>query len=96
MGGGSLRPRDTRAPLPSRYASTDAGPSPAPGYPLTLPPLCSVAPADQINVPSTIDEVTRLYTKAVLREQPEEGNLIEWSRAWFEARVAERGTPAHN
>jgi hypothetical protein len=37
-------------------------------------------------VPNTIDEVIRLYTKAAVREQPED--LIEWSRQWFEARAA--------
>jgi hypothetical protein len=44
------------------------------------------ADADQIRVPNTIDEVIRLYTKAAVREQPED--LIEWSRQWFEARAA--------
>ena len=29
----------------------------------------------------------RLYTKAAVREQPED--LIEWSRQWFEARAAQ-------
>ena len=49
---------------------------------------------DQICVLSTIDEVIRLYTKALLREQPDDANLVEWSRAWFEARVAERAAAA--
>ena len=43
---------------------------------------------DQIRVPSEIDEVIRLYTKAVVRDQPED--LVEYSRLWFEARAAER------
>ena len=35
-----------------------------------------------------------MYTKAVLREQPEAGSLVEWSREWFSQRVAERGEPS--
>ena len=52
----------------------------------TVPPIPCLL-ADQIRVPTEIDEVIRLYTKAAVREQPED--LIEWSRQWFEARAAE-------
>ena len=56
--------------------------------PLKPPPApCT----DQICVPSQIDEVVRLFTKAVLREQPDDASLTTWSRDWFAARVAERG-----
>ena len=43
---------------------------------------------DQICVPTSIDEVMRLYTKAVVREQPDD--ILTWSKEWFAARVAER------
>ena len=56
------------------------------------PPVNST---DQICVPSSIDEVIRLYTKAVLREQPDEANLFAWSQAWFKERAAERAAGAH-
>lgn len=36
---------------------------------------------DQVRVPPSLDEVVRLYSKAAIREQPE--NLVEWSRQWF-------------
>ena len=36
----------------------------------------------------------RLYSKAVLREQPDEANLLAWSKAFFEERVAERAAGA--
>lgn len=39
---------------------------------------------DQINVPTAIDEVLRLYTKAAIRERPEGTDIYEWSRQWFE------------
>ena len=39
-----------------------------------------------------------MYTKAMLREQPEAERLNEWSREWFLQRVAERGddTTSHS
>ena len=40
--------------------------------------------ADQVCVPTALDEVVRLYSKAAIREQPE--NLLEWSRQWFTAK----------
>ena len=41
---------------------------------------------DQVRVPSTLQDVVRDWTKAVVRENPE--NLNEWSRQWFANRVA--------
>jgi len=51
---------------------------------------------DQICVNVNIDEVLRLYTKAALREQPED--IVSWSQQWFIARLSEqqaagRGAP---
>jgi len=43
---------------------------------------------DQVKVESSMDEVMRLYTKAVLREQPVD--VVEFSRAWFTERAAEQ------
>jgi len=42
-------------------------------------------------VPSEIDEVVRLFTKAVVREQVDNENLREWSLGWFQQKLAERG-----
>ena len=53
---------------------------------LRLPTVSSCL-SDMICVNVNIDDVLRLYTKAVLREQPED--LVEWSRQWFTARAAE-------
>eukprot|EP00966_Prymnesium_polylepis_P252001 5826062-Prymnesium_polylepis.1 len=36
---------------------------------------------DQVRVPSELQEVVREWTKAVVREQPD--NLNEWSKQWF-------------
>jgi hypothetical protein len=49
---------------------------------------------DQIKVDGSMDEVMRLYTKAVLKKQGEEAEelsveeLIEFSRQWFTARAS--------
>jgi len=45
-------------------------------------PICH---PDQICVPTAIDEVLRLYAKAVVREQPDD--LIVWSQQWFAQRA---------
>merc|ERR1719198_626022 len=45
---------------------------------------------DQIRVPSQIDDVMRLFAKAMVRERPEPDQMITWARDWFEARVSER------
>ena len=39
---------------------------------------------DQIRVPTEIDAVLRLYTKAAVREQVEAADLVTWSRDWFD------------
>ena len=50
---------------------------------------------DQVKVNAAMDDVMRLYTKAVLKRQgdgPEEMSLeelVEFSRQWFTARAAE-------
>ena len=38
-------------------------------------------------MPTTIDEVVREYSKAVIRANPE--NLVEWSRDWFATKAEE-------
>ena len=89
----SIRPDGTIAPMSNPMFKGD------PPYtgawadcaydPETPGPICH---PDQIRVPSAIDEVIRLYTKAVVREQP--ADLLEWSRQWFEAKAAERAAEA--
>mmetsp|Transcript_30088 Transcript_30088/g.77979 ORF Transcript_30088/g.77979 Transcript_30088/m.77979 type:complete len:125 (+) Transcript_30088:27-401(+) len=49
---------------------------------------------DQVKVDASMDEVMRLYTKAVLRHAAESGDmskdeLVEFSRQWFTSRAAE-------
>ena len=42
---------------------------------------------DQINVPTSIDEVLRLYTKAAIRDRPEGWDIYEWSKQWFDEKA---------
>ena len=57
--------------------------------PETPGPICH---PDMVRVAPDIDEVLRLYTKAVVRENPED--LIEWSRQWFAQKAAEQAAAA--
>lgn len=47
-------------------------------------PICH---PDQVLVPSGLQDVVRAWTKAVVREQPED--LNEWSKQWFTRQAAE-------
>ncbi len=38
-------------------------------------------------VPTALDEVVRLFSKAVIREQPDD--LLEFGRQWFTTKAAE-------
>ena len=49
---------------------------------------------DQIRVPTEIDAVLRLYTKAAVREQVEAADLVAWSRDWFDKKKLEREAEA--
>ena len=49
---------------------------------------------DQIRVPTEIDAVLRLYTKAAVREQVEAADLVTWSRDWFDKKKLEREAEA--
>ena len=44
--------------------------------------------AEQIEVPETLPEILKNYSKAVIRENPE--NIISFSRKYFENLKAER------
>jgi hypothetical protein len=44
--------------------------------------------AEQIEVPKTLPEILKNYSKAVIRENPE--NIISFSRKYFENLKAER------
>jgi hypothetical protein len=41
--------------------------------------------ADQIQIPSELGTVVKLFTKAAIREQPDAGNLYKWAANYFAA-----------
>ena len=49
--------------------------------------------ADQVRVPSNLQDVVREWTKAVVRENPKPEELNEWSLKWFQSQVAAQEPP---
>ena len=49
--------------------------------------------ADQIKIPPQLPEVMKDFTKAAIRAQADaqlqQKDMLEWSREWFEKKIAE-------